>query len=244
MVVEELVTLCGEGNVPAGAGLCFTEDGESVANGAAHGGRGAETLAEGRARLLRRLRDTKKCVSAEDYERRAMETPGLCVAGARALPGFDVRRRHQRFAACVSVAVLPQSDDKMPRADERFLAAVNRQLERSRPVCIRTEAIPVRYAGFTASVRVRAEQGFRPETARREIERYFAPAGDRIGAGAVRDELAAAIQALPGVYQADRIELRGLDQNSYQTAAGDLTVPPDTILYLTRAEIILAKDGR
>jgi len=244
MVVEELVSLCGEGNIPADAGLCFTEDGELAANGAAHGGRGAETMAEGRARLLRRLKNTKKCVSTEDYERRAMETPGLRVAGAKALPGFDVRQKHQRFAACVSVAVLPQSDDEMPRADERFLAAVDRQLERNRPVCIRTEAIPVRYAGFTVSVRVRAEQSFRPETAREAIERYFAPAGNRIGAGADRDDLAAVIQALDGVYQADRIEYRGLDQNSYQTAAGDLTVPPDTILHLTRAEIILAKDRR
>ncbi len=244
MVVEELVSLCGEGNLPANAGLYFTEDGTGVGNTAAHGGAAAETLAEGRARLLYRLRDTRKCVSAKDYEWQALRTPGLRVAGARALPDYDVRQKHQKVPACVSVAVLPAGDDEMPTPDGRFLAAVSRQLERSRPVCIRTEAIPVRYADVTVSVRLWGEPGFRQETAEDAIRKFFAPRGERIGAGVGRDELAAVLQKLPGVLQVDRVEFRGMDQNSYQTATGDLSVMPDTILHLTRAAVSLAKDRR
>ncbi len=244
MVIEELVSLCGGGNLPANAGLFFSEDGLAVGNTAAHGGAEAETLAEGRARLLHRLQDTRKCVSAKDYEWQALRTPGLRVAGARALPDYSVRQRHQKVPACVSVAVLPAGDAETPVPDQRFLAAVSRQLERCRPVCIRTEAIPVRYADVSVSVRLWGEPGFRAETAEDAIRRFFYPRGERIGAGVGRDELAAVLQKLPGVLQVDRIEFRGMDQNSYQTAAGDLTVMPDTILHLARTAVSLAKDRR
>ena len=244
MVIEELVSLCGEGNIPANAGLRFTFDGEAVGNAAAQGGCAAETLAEGRGRLLRRLQDTRKCVSAKDYEALALRTPGLRVAGARALPDYDVRKKHQKAPACVSVALLPAGDDEMPVPDARFLAAVERQLERCRSVCIRTEAIPVRYADLSVNVRLWAEKGFRQETVEEAVKAFFTPRGDRIGAGVSRDDLAAVLQKLPGVLQIDRIEFRGMDQNSYQTATGDLTVMPDTILHLARTSVTLAKDRR
>ncbi len=244
MIVEELVSLCGEGNIPANAQMRFTDDGSAVNNDAAHGGCEAETVAEGRGRLLRRLKETRKCVSEKDYEYHALHTPGLRVAGARAIPGFDVRKRHQKTQACVSVAVLPAGDDEMPVPDRRFLDAVSRQLQRCRTVCIRTEAIPVRYAKMNADVCLRGGQGFRKEIVEEALRNYFAPSGARIGAPADKDELSAMLQKLPDVLQVDSVELRGLDQNSYQTTAGDLTVMPDTILYLVRAEVSLTKDRR
>ena len=244
MVVEELMSLCGEGNIPANARLCFTEDGRQADNAEAHGGREAETLSEGRGRLLRRLKETRKCAAARDYEFHALRTPGLRVAGARAIPDYDVRRKHQKTPACVSVAVLPAGDEETPVPDARFLAAVSRQLERCRSICIRTEAIPVRYAEMAVSVRLWAEKGFRQERVEEALRAFFAPRGERIGALADRDALTAALQKLPGVLQIEKLELRGLDQNSYQTAAGDLTVMPDTILHLARVSVSLSKDRR
>ncbi len=244
LIVEEIVSLLSGGNIPAEAGLVFADDQEPVYNDAAWGGRDEETSAEGRGRLLRRLEDTRKCVSAADYEQRARETPGIRVAGAKALPGFNAHQRHQYIPACVSVAVLPESEEPKPAADERFLAAVSRQLERYRTICIRTEAIPVRYADFSVSIRIRGEAGFRLENVREAVSKFFVPKEARIGAPGSRDELAAALQKIPGVLQIDQIEFRGMDQGSYQTAAGDLTVPPDTVLSLRRADIVLTNDRR
>ncbi len=244
LVVEELVSLCAEGNIPANAGLRFTDGGEAVGNAAAHFGRGPETLAEGRGRLLYKLQNTRKCVSARDYELQALRTPGLRVAGARALPDFDVRKMHQKTPGCLSVAVLPAGDDEMPLPDRRFLDAVSRQLQRCRTICIRTEAIPVRYADISLNVRLWGEKSFRQETLEEAVGEFFAPRGERIGAGVSRDEITALVQKLPGVLQIDRVELRGMDQNSYQTAGGDLTVMPDTILHLVRVAVSLAKDRR
>ena len=244
MVVEEIVSLCGEGNIPANARLRFTEDGAAVENTAAHGGCEAETVEDGRGRLLKRLKETRKCVSVKDYEYQALHTPGLRVAGARAIPDFDVRKKHQKTPACVSVAVLPAGDDETPVPDMRFLDAVSRQLERCRSVCIRTEAIPVRYAEFSVSVRLHGGHGLSQENAEDALREYFKPCGERIGAPADRDDLSALLQKLPGVLQIDSVELRGLDQNSYQTTAGDLTVMPDTILHPKRITVSLIKDRR
>lgn len=244
MVVEELVSLCGEGNVPANAQLCFTEDGARADNAAARGGCDAETVAEGRGRLLHRLKETRKCVAARDYEFHAMRTPGLRVAGARAIPDYDVKRKHQKVPAFVSVAVLPAGEGETPVPDARFLAAVSRQLERYRSICIRTEAIPVRYARISVALLLRTEKSFRPETAEEAVRAFFRPCGARIGAGVDRDELAAVLQKLPGVLQIDQVEFRSMDQNSHPSASGGLTVMPDTILHPGSVSVRLSKDRR
>ena len=151
---------------------------------------------------------------------------------------------HQKTSAFVSVAVLPAGESEMPMPDKRFLAAVSRQLERYRPICIRAEAIGVRYANIAISVRLWADKTFRQETLEETLREIFTPRGERIGAGVTRDEITARLQKLTGVMQIERVELRGLDQNSYQTAAGDLTVMPDTILHLTGTTVTLTKDRR
>ena len=63
----------------------------------------------------------------------------------------------------------------------------------------------------------------------------------RIGAPGRRGDLEAALQQLPGVYQVEQLELRGLDQSSYRNAVGDLQIPPDGILALERIELELRR---
>ncbi len=241
LVTELVLSQCGGGNIPADLPLTFRDDDAPVRHGAADGGRGAETLREGRARLLARLGRTEKCLSAEDFARCARETPGLRVAAARALPDFDAAAPRQRRSALVSVVVLPAGEGPRPMADGRFLAAVNRQLERCRPVCIRTAAIPARYVPFAVSGRVVAAAGTDAAALRAALEACFAPREARIGAPARQEDAAAALQRVPGVLRVERLTLRGLDQGSYRTPAGDLQVLPDAILSLERAELELAR---
>ena len=94
------------------------------------------------------------------------------------------------------------------------------------------------------SVRIRGEQSFRQESAEDALRAFFRPRNERIGAGVSRDELGALLQKLPGALQIDRVEFRGMDQNSYQTGTGDLTVMPDTILHLRQVSVTLTKDRR
>ena len=240
LVAELVLSHCGGGNIPAGAGLAF-RDGTPAGNDAASGGRDRELPAEGRGRLLARLGQTAKCLSAEDYAQRARETPGLRVAGAKALPGYDPNWGQGRRSAAVTVAVLPAGEGRRPTADSRFLRTVERQLERFRPICIHTAVVPVRYAPFTLAVQLLAGAGAAEEEIRRAAEEAFAPREEAIGAPIRRDACIALLQRRPGVLQVRRLELRGLDQNSYETAAGDLQIPPDASGSLERMEIQLLR---
>ncbi len=241
LVAELVLSHCGEGNLPADAPLVFSDDGAAVRHGAAWGGRGAETLEEGRARLLSRLNRTEKCLSAEDYAQRARETPGLRVAAAKALPGYDSAAPHRRRDALVSVVVLPAGEGRRPAANEWFLRAVDRQLRRCRPICIQTRAIPARYVEFALSARLVTAPGAAPEALRAALAEAFAPGEARIGAPVRQDDAAALLQRQPGVFQVERLELRGLGPGVYRTAAGDLEVPPDAIASLELAELELIR---
>lgn len=240
LVAELILSRCGGGNIPAGAGLTFL-DGTPAWNAAASGGRDRERPAEGRGRLLAQLGHTAKCLSAEDYAQRARETPGLRVAGAKALPGFDPGWGQGRRSAAVTVAVLPAGEGRRPAADSRFLRAVERQLERCRPVCIHTAVVPVRYAPFAMSVQLLTGAGADEAEIRRAVEEAFAPREAAIGAPVRREDCAALLQRCPGVLQVRRLELRGMDQNSYETAGGDLQIPPDAMGSLEQMELQLLR---
>ena len=238
-VMNLSLSLCGGGNLPPGNSLTFQDSGVSVGNSAAHGGRDREALWQCRSRLLRRLAGTVKCVSADDYARCVKATPGLRVAGAKALPGFDRNAPKQRKSAHISVVTLPASDAPEPLADERFLTAVNRQLERNRQICVHAEAIPARYLSFSIMARLLTLPDTRREVLLDILERMFAPGEERIGAPGSLNEIAAALQKAPGVLQVEQLDLRRMDQNIYENAAGDLLIPPDAILRFTGAELEL-----
>ncbi len=240
LVTELILSRCGGGNVPADAGLTLP-DGIRAENDPAWGGWDRESLAQCRGRLLKKLSTTSKCLSAEDYERRVRQTPGLRVAGVKALPGADPRWGQRRSSASVTVVVLPASEESHPRADRRFLEAVSRQMERYRPICVRTRVVPARYVPFALSVQLLAGAGAREEDVRQALERRFAPREENIGAYVRLDDVMAALQKCPGVLQVRRAQVRGLDQNSYETASGDLQIPPDAIADLVRTEIQLLR---
>ena len=194
LVTGLVLSRCSGGNIPADSLLAFQEDGTRVEHSAAWGGREAETLAQGRARLLAELNRTRKCLSAEDYERCARQTPGLRLAGARALPGYDPDAPQQRHSAYVSVVVLPAGEGRRPQADRRFLDAVDRQLERCRSICVQARTIAAQYVPFSLTGRLTAAPGTSQEMVRRALEDYFAPCQQRIGAPGCPGELAAALQ--------------------------------------------------
>ncbi len=236
LATELVLSLCGGGNVPAGAGLTF-RDGETIANQAASGGRDPESLTEARGRLLAALSGTKKCLSAGDYAARAKETPGLRVAGAKAIPGYDARTPNLRRQAMVTVAVFPAGEGDYPVADERFLEAVSRQLERCRTVCIQTRVVPLRYVPVSLTARLRLSPGSDLEEIRRALRAWFLPREERIGEPLRQNEVGSFLQKRPGVLQVLSLTLRGLDQNCYRTAAGDLELPPDAAVKLEALDL-------
>ena len=242
LVMDLTVSQCGMGNIPADAGLYFEDGGQPAGNTAACGGRDAESLAEAGQRLLRQLCHTGKCLSAGDYEEQARRTPGLRVAAAKALPDYDPQAPvGARGRAMVTVVVIPASEEKRPAPDTRFLAAVARRLGQRRTIGVRTQAIGPRYVDVDVTVQLRTNGTLDRRTVEDALEARLSAARADIGAPVRRSDMLALVQKLSGVLEVQRLELRGAGPDAYQTAAGDIRVPPDGVAVLRRAEVEIGR---
>ena len=236
LVSELVLSACGAGNVPAGAGLHFAADGEAIRNTAAAGGQDAESNLSARGRLLRMIQQTGKCLSAADYEAQACRTPGLRVAAAKALPGYDpAAPAGARRPARVAVVVLPDSGQPCPMPDSRVLAAVQRQLYPCRTVCIQVQAVPPRYVEFTVTLHLRASARLDGAQVAQRLE-AAGLSRTGIGASVCRGDIAACVQHLSGVLEIRQLELHGSGNGIYLAASGDLQIPPDCIAVLERLD--------
>lgn len=226
---------CGAGNIPEGSKLYFTKDHASVAITGAHGGADRESTSDAAARFLRRLNHPNKCVCAEDYETQARLTPGLRVASARAIPGFDPLEPTQ-FGRhpVVTVVVIPASESQRPIPDSRFLAAVQAHLDRLRPICTVVRVVAPRYIGVTVSAQLRTTGPVDEAVLRTAIEDYLMirRGGRGIGDMVVQHEISMALQQLTDVMAVSRIELRADDADCTQSGTGDILLPKNAVAYL------------
>lgn len=224
---------CGAGNIPEGSRLCFTEGRVPVRCMGASGGSDRESLDDAAARFLRKLNHPNKCVSAEDYEIQARRTPGLRVASARAIPGFDpLEPTGESRHSVVSVVVVPAGPSCRPVPDSRFLAAVQAHLDRLRPVCTIVRVTAPRYVGVSVSAQLRVSGPVEEAELRAAIEDCLAvrQGGRGIGDMVSRHEIGMALQRVRGVLSVSRIALRA--DGTAQSGAGDILLPRDAAAYL------------
>ncbi len=238
LVIGMVLSLCGGGNIPAGAGLAFQDDGETASNGAAAGGADRETVDEAAARFLQELSVTAKCACAADYEDLARTTPGLRVAAARALPGYDPDEPSGGGnSPVVTVVVVPASSKPRMLPDARFLKEVQDRLLCLRPVCTRVRVISPAYEDVYATVRLKGRETVTQEAVRSLFERYLSAEGAGIGGPVRPGELAARLQAMPGVLQILGVDLRAPGPGCYQDASGDIRLPRHAIPFLRELKL-------
>lgn len=242
MAMDLTISQGGGGNIPANAGLFFTDNHISIDNAAAVGGTDGETIEQAMRRQLRQQCMTGKCLSALDYETQARRTPGLRVAAAKALPDYDPHSPlGTQVRALVTVVVLPASDDPRPQPSQAFLDAVTRQLERCRMIGIQIQAIPPRYIEIDVSLQLRIETRLTYETVQKALADYFSIDKANFGAVARRSDVAALLQQLPGVLEVRRLELSGVGQNVYRSTTGDIHIPPEALAVLRKVSVDLAR---
>ena len=225
MVADMTLSYCGGGNIPGGAHLRFEDDGMTVRNSAAAGGADRESILEAQARFLRQLNSSRKCVSAADYEALAQATPGLRVALTKALPAYDPEEPTgvSRMPA-VTVVVIPASGRERPLPDRRFLDAVQRQLDRYRPVGVKVRAVAPVYADLYLTASVRAGEPGEEALLREKLRSYLIR---DVGVGGMirPGDVAALLQSLPGVIQVMNVDLSAPNPGCYQNMDGEIHLP-------------------
>lgn len=243
LVAGLALTYGSGGNIPGGTELTFQLDGLTVLSQAAQGGRDQETAAQTQARLLQMLDSTRKCVSAADYERLAKETPGLRVAAAKALPGYDPDEpTGVSRLPTVTVVAVPAGTGPRPLPDHRFLAAVQRQMDRVRPIGTQVKVVPPVYVGLQVDLTLRAGEEADDTALRQSLSGWL----ERCGIGGVlrSGEAWAAVQAIPGVLQVREITLRTTSPGCYQNEEGDIFLPRQAIPILDPLRVARLSERR
>lgn len=237
LAAELTVSCCGGGNIPGGRNLAFG-DGVPLRNTAAAGGADRERLDEVRVRLVRSLSETRKCVSLQDYERLARQTPGLRVAAAKAIPAYDPDEpTGVSRGPTVAVVVVPGGGGERPMPDGRFLEAVQRQLDSCRPIGTSVKVIPPVYVDVDAAISLRGGEDGVEQAVGRALGEYLSLEGVGIGGTVRAGDVGAIVQAAPGVLQVRQASVRAPGGGCAQSADGDLQLPRQGIARLRNLNV-------
>ncbi|MDR1298697.1 MAG: baseplate J/gp47 family protein [Oscillospiraceae bacterium] len=231
------LSYCAGGNIPGG-GASFAKDGFAVAHTAASGGEDAKGALEAAAEFARSLARSPKCASLEDYERAALGTPGLRVAAAKAVAGYDPDEPAGRSGIPVVTVIIMPFGEERALPDARFLETARRHINAVRPICTKIKVIGPRHvsASIFAAVRARGGAGLR-ERLRDAASACFELSGGRgIGEPIIPGDVLARLRRVEGVYKVDRLEFLGLGRDCYLTPGHDVLIPQNAIAHLAEAE--------
>jgi hypothetical protein len=104
-----------------------------------------------------------------DFERLALETPGVRLARARAFAGIDPAYPCLSAPGTVTVVVLPELPAGKPQPTRGLLAAVRRYLERRRVIGTRLLVVGPQYLQVSVHAQVRVWEGSDPQRVQQAI---------------------------------------------------------------------------
>lgn len=214
---------------------------------AASGGLDREALGDAEARARRDLKTQYRAVTDADLEYLALNTPGLRVARARAIPLYAPGLKNYPQAqapASVSVVVVPYSTALRPFPSEGFVRTVCRHLDRHRLLTTRVYVIGPEYVGVSvrATVRLFPEFGQSETLARvqKGLDDFLRPLppdddtdaeGWPFGRTVYRSEVYQLIESVEGVDCVEKVTLAASGVGVARSAEGNILIPPQSLVY-------------
>jgi hypothetical protein len=214
---------------------------------AATGGLDKEALEDAEARARRDLKTQYRAVTDADVEYLALNTPGLRVARARAIPLYAPGLRgypQVQAPASVSVVVVPYSTSLRPFPSEGFVRTVCRHLDHHRLLTTRVYVIGPEYVGVgvNATVRLHAEFGQTETLARiqKSLDDFLRPlpaednpegSGWPFGRTVFRSEIYQLLESVEGVDCVEKVTLTATGVGVARSAEGNILIPPQSLVY-------------
>ncbi|MBO6137696.1 MAG: baseplate J/gp47 family protein [Lachnospiraceae bacterium] len=127
------------------------------------GGCYSEVLSDVKNRFREDVYTPYTCVTAEDYERAAASTPGLCIR--------KVRARMDEMENLVHISVMPGTDEEHPSLSDTYKEAIFDMLTKRRLVTTRFQILAPIYVGVAVRSTVYVKRHYRD--CREEIETCF-----------------------------------------------------------------------
>ena len=116
------------------------------------GGAFRETLEDVRERFRKDVYTPYTCVTAKDYEKVVLTTPGLCIKKARAFM--------DHYENSVHISVMPDLFTEHPKLPEGYLKLIEKRLEERRLITTRCRIFPPVYTGVTVRSTVYVKSHF------------------------------------------------------------------------------------
>ncbi len=187
LIAGQAVTLGAGGNVKAGsirelhpedaAALGLRREEIRVENpDNASGGRGPEGQEACFRRCRMELKTTRRAVTYEDYETLVRQTPGLMIAGCKAIPVRELPRPDGSYEeGCVTVVVEPYAQGREEALSSGYERNILAHLETRRMLGTKVALLSPEYVGITVYAEILSQSHYVDARARiqRAVEDYF-----------------------------------------------------------------------
>ena len=206
------------------------------------GGKEAESIEHAKGRAKKDFRTQYRTITSDDYELLAISTPGLRVARAKAIPGYNPDYPCITIPGAVTVVVVPYVREVTitPIPGQGFIQTVFRHLDRHRLVTTDLYVIGPEYVRISVKCRVRLMKRSSPTEAakrvRTALEDFLNPLkggpdgnGWPFGRSVFPSEIYQIIDKVEGVDYATGVSLSA--EGQYQKAGDIIKLPQIALVY-------------
>ncbi len=202
----------------------------------ATGGADNETIDDANARFIKELRIPFVAVTSSDFEYIAINTPGLRVAKAKALPNYHPEKG--RLRGSVTVIVIPFTPleyfEKPPQPSDGFRDAICRHLNEHRLLGTAIYIIGPEYVKVTVDIEISVSESYQIEDVKNSVimalNKFLHPVfggndhkGWPIGRNVYRSEIYEEIEKINGIRCITKLHIYGDQSNSDNE--GNLILP-------------------
>ena len=207
---------------------------------AAEGGADEESVDDAKARAPKELKARDRAVTTQDYEFLAMETPGVRVRRAHAMPLYHPDFPDVEVPGVITVMVIPETDAPNPMPTEATMRAVCEYLSERRLLTAEVYVAPPKYRLVSIEAVVVAKPTADPATVKAAIDTalsdYLDPLvggadgqGWPLGGAVLYSEIFRTVLSVDGVMIVEtvRISVDGEQFGDCENA----TIPKDYLVY-------------
>ncbi len=249
LLASGYTSLGAGGNVKAesiGGGACARGQETATNREEASGGADPESLQQCWIRLRRKLKETCRAVSYEDFETLAMETPGLRIEKAKVIPVSErVRQDGSVDELRVTLVAKPYSQDPMPRLSRPYLENILNYLEPRRLIGTRVSVLSPEYIGIIVFAEI--ETDLYRQKLREEIEavlrEYFERHGSDFGQPVPYGTIYGIIDVMKHVTRVRSISLDARGSGIRRNRNGDILLPVNGLAYLKEWDCMISSAG-
>lgn len=201
----------------------------------ANGGQDAESVEQAKLRAKKDFRDPYRAVTSEDYEKLALSTPGLRVAKAKAIPGYNPEYPCIDIPGSITVVIVPYARDEeaVPMPGKGFLQTVLLFLDVRRLITADLHVIGPEYVKVSVVCKVRITRKSSPaevlKRIQKQLNRFLDPLvggqdgkGWPFGRAVYPSEIYQIIDNIEGVDCASSVSLSAESASGHSKKEGDI----------------------